>query len=210
MIINNNDPMEQQEESTIQTQDYGSVRYMRSSWRELGSVGYTVCTEDGTMIETDTSNTRMHTINLSVNEWHWHRYYTTTRNTIGTNKKSKSSTGRKTPSVVNIVTQDGNLNPANDELTTDGNTASPDSVQTINKLHDVIKYFGRSNYTMANLPSRLGRKYESKLHEKDKRKYTQMINKSTGCIRQVLKSVCPGPSRKQLKHDVGTRLRKVW
>ena len=62
MIINNNDPMEQQEESTIQTHDYGSVGYMRSSRRELGSVGYTVCTEDGTTIETDASNTRTHTV----------------------------------------------------------------------------------------------------------------------------------------------------
>ena len=35
-----------------------------------------------------------------------------------------------------------------------------------------------------------------------------MANISTGCVKQVLKSICPGPSRKQLKHDISTRLKK--
>ena len=35
-----------------------------------------------------------------------------------------------------------------------------------------------------------------------------MVNVSTGCIIQVLKSICPGPSRRQLQRDISTRLSK--
>ena len=70
MIINNNDPLEQREESSIQAQDYGSLGHMRSGRRELGSVGCTVCTDDGTILDTDVSNTHKHTINSSVNKQH--------------------------------------------------------------------------------------------------------------------------------------------
>ena len=70
MIINNNDPLEQREESSIQAQDYGSLGHMRSSRRELGSVGFTVCTEDGTILDIDSLNTHMLTINSSVNKQH--------------------------------------------------------------------------------------------------------------------------------------------
>ena len=71
-----------------------------------------------------------------------------------------------------------------------------ESENIIQGLGDVIKYFGLSKYTSSNIPTKQEREYENNLDEKDKRKYTQMVNISSGCIKHVLKSICPGPSRR--------------
>ena len=101
-----------------------------------------------------------------------------------------------------------NYNDVNDELTTDGNSNTHESVKTIQGLGDKIKYFGLSKYTSSNIPTKREREYENNLNEKNNRKYTQMVNVSSVCIKHVLKSICPGPSRRQLQKDISCRLSK--
>ena len=123
---------------------------------------------------------------------------------------TNASDGRKTLNIVNLRTINVptvNKDTINDELTTDGNTNANESVtSTIKELNDVVRHFGLSRYTLTNIPSRLEREYEPDLDERDKRKYTQMVNISVRCIKQVLKSICPGPSRRQLERDISLRL----
>ena len=123
---------------------------------------------------------------------------------------TSASNGRKTPKIVNVRTINVptvNVPTVNDELTTDGTNAN-ESVSTIKELNDIVRHFGLSKYTLSNIPSRLEREYEPDLDERDKRKYTQMVNISTKCIKQILKSICPGPSRKQLERDISIKLSK--
>ena len=206
--INNNDPNDLMEESIV-TKDYGMTNQVhRSGRRHSASVGSstyrTLHTSD--FIEDETTMNRSLIVNNRIRQ---------TRTTPSTSRNQKNirntnvSAGRKTPTIVNVPTMNNDAVVLNDELTTDGinsNANKSVTTSTINELKDVVRHFGLSKYTLTNIPSRLEREFESDLHEKQKRKYTQMVNVSSRCIKQVLTSICPGPSRRQLERDISLRL----
>ena len=171
----------------------------------MNSIIRTVATDD-LLTETDTDRSTIGNRNRNCNALQ--NRSTTTSTNQKRMYKSNAPTGRKTPSIVNVPTNECMNYNINDELTVDGNSNAQESVNTIQDLKDIIKHFGLSKYTSTNIPSRQDREYENNLDETDKRKYTQMVNISTGCINQVLKSICPGPSRRQLQRDISSRLSK--
>ena len=202
--VNNNDVFVLEE--SIKTQYYPAPQQVHRSARHISSLSSiirTVATDD-LLTETDTDRSTIGNRNRNALQ----NRSTTTSTNQKRMYKSNAPTGRKTPSIVNVPTNECMNYNINDELTVDGNSNAQESVNTIKDLKDIIKHFGLSKYTSTNIPSRQDREYENNLDETDKRKYTQMVNISTGCINQVLKSICPGPSRRQLQRDISSRLSK--
>ena len=89
---------------------------------------------------------------------------------------TNASAGRKIFTMVYIPKNDEINYDINDELTTNRNLNTHESVTAMQELKDAVRHFGLSKYTMSNIPPRLEREYETDLDEKDKRKYTQMMN----------------------------------
>ena len=115
--------------------------------------------------------------------------------------RKRTSTNQFT---VNIPTMVNESSVLNDDITAD----EDGSRQTLDKLNDVIKYFGLSKHTITNLPTMNDREYEYDLHTRDIRKWSQMVKISTSCTNHLLSTICPGPSRTILTHDVINRLKK--
>ena len=186
-------------EGSSQTQGYGVRKQGSRSGRHTSSLCSTARTLRTDDFITDADINHSMIANLSHNDAIRNHITTTTKRNETERNNTNVPTGRKTPSVVNVFTNEFmNYNDVNDELTTDGNSNTHESVKIIQGLGGVIKYFGLSKYTSSNIATKQEREYENNLDEKNNRKYTQMVNISSVCIKHVRKSICPGPSRRQL------------
>ena len=76
----------------------------------------------------------------------------------------------------------------------------------ITDIVDVYKCFELPKSTRSCIPPLTQLEHGIKVNENNPKKWTGLVNMSMKCIDQVLKSICPGPSRSKLKVDIAKRV----
>ena len=150
--------------------------------------------------DTNPSDNQSHTPITELSQGDARSERHTTQRTSSVSRKERMHAA---PSVVNIQVVDEN-NVLNDDITAD----QSDGIKTLNEMNDIIKYFGLPKYTNSNVPSMNEREFDYGLETKDVRKWTQMVKITTSCTNHLLSTICPGPSRPNLTHDVINRLKR--